>query len=79
MDDALSGRMNALGDHILHAREWKALEIVKEEIINLHGLVESLRHNCNVLFEETRDCIKADKDARAEKRLAPTEGITRGD
>ena len=43
MDDALSDRMNALGDHILHAREWKALEIVKEELINLHGLIKSLQ------------------------------------
>lgn len=39
MDDALNDRMKVLSDHILYAREWKALEVVREELINLHDLV----------------------------------------
>ncbi|KKM70236.1 hypothetical protein LCGC14_1442760 [marine sediment metagenome] len=43
MDDALGDRMKVLSDHIEFAREWKALEVVREEIINLYGLVEGLQ------------------------------------
>ena len=39
MDDALNARMKELADHILFAREWKALELIREELISLHGLI----------------------------------------